>query len=88
MILPAEGIVFRETFAAVAKFTSTRMLLALAARHGLRVQRGDVNKAYLHSDLDEELYMRLFEGIHGTGYGGQSLKLERALYGLKQASCL
>ncbi|GAA5871005.1 hypothetical protein JCM3774_003501 [Rhodotorula dairenensis] len=76
---------FRETFAPVVKFTSTRVLLALAARHRLHVHQADVDKAYLHGALEEELYMRVPEGINGSEYAGKVLELDRALYGLKQA---
>ncbi|GAA5874613.1 hypothetical protein JCM1840_007427 [Sporobolomyces johnsonii] len=48
------GLDFRETFAPVAKFTSIRVLLALAAQQRMRIQQADVDKAYLHADLDEE----------------------------------
>ena len=76
---------FRETFAPVVKFTSIRVLLALAARHRLHVHQADVDKAYLHGALEEELYMRVPEGIDDSEYAGKVLKLDRALYGLKQA---
>ncbi|GAA6026934.1 hypothetical protein JCM8202_005054, partial [Rhodotorula sphaerocarpa] len=76
---------FHETFAPVAKFTSIRVLLALAARHRLHVHQADVDKAYLHGALEEALYMRVPEGIDGSEYNGKVLKLDRALYGLKQA---
>jgi len=79
------GLDFRETFAPVAKFTSIRVLLALAARNNLKLQQADVDKAYLYGKLDEELYMKVPEGIEGGDYAGKVLKLERSLYGLKQA---
>ncbi|GAA6010383.1 uncharacterized protein JCM10292_006688, partial [Rhodotorula paludigena] len=49
------GVDFRETFAPVAKFTLIRTVLAHAARSGLLVHQADVDKAYLHGELDEEL---------------------------------
>ena len=76
---------FRETFAPVVKFTSIRVLLALAARHRLHVHQADIDMAYLHGALEEELYMRVPEGIDDSEYAGKVLKLDRALYGLKQA---
>ncbi|GAA5885137.1 hypothetical protein JCM1840_007414, partial [Sporobolomyces johnsonii] len=81
------GLDFRETFAPVAKFTSIRVLLTLAAqqRMRIRIQQADVDKAYLHADLDEELYMRVPDGVDGPEWDGKVLKLDRALYGLKQA---
>jgi hypothetical protein len=42
-------------------------------------------RAYLHGALEEELYMRVPEGIDDGEYAGKVLNLDRALYGLKQA---
>ncbi|SGY86542.1 BQ5605_C009g05826 [Microbotryum silenes-dioicae] len=42
----------RLTFAPVAKFTSIRALLALAAAHGYHIHQADIDKAYLHGKLD------------------------------------
>jgi hypothetical protein len=44
--------------------SSIRVLLALAARHHLHVHQADVDKAYLHGALAEELYMRVPEGVN------------------------
>ncbi|GEM05987.1 hypothetical protein Rt10032_c01g0004 [Rhodotorula toruloides] len=73
------GVDFRDTFAPVAKFTSIRVLLALAARKKMLIHQADVDKAYLHGSLDEELYMRIPEGIDSGEYSGKVLKLDRAL---------
>ncbi|GAA5824654.1 hypothetical protein JCM3770_003672, partial [Rhodotorula araucariae] len=83
--LQRPGVDFRETFAPVAKFTSIRVLLALAARGKMHIHQADVDKAYLHGKLDKELYMRIPEGIDDPALAGKVLKLDRALYGLKQA---
>ncbi|GAA5826467.1 hypothetical protein JCM3770_003626 [Rhodotorula araucariae] len=82
------GVNFRETFALVAKFTSIRVLLALAAHGKMHIHQADVDKAYLHGELDEELYMRIPEGIDDPALAGKVLKLDGALYGLKQAGCV
>ncbi|GAA5845570.1 hypothetical protein JCM11251_003665 [Rhodosporidiobolus azoricus] len=79
------GVDFRETFAPVAKFTSIRVLLALAARQGLLVEQADVDKAYLYGHLEENLYMRVPERIDLPELGNHVLRLDRTLYGLKQA---
>ncbi|SGZ16631.1 BQ5605_C020g09047 [Microbotryum silenes-dioicae] len=76
------GIDFDETFAPVAKFTSIRALLALAAAHGYHVHQADIDKAYLHGKLDKPLYIRVPDGIYMPG---KVLQLHRSLYGLRQA---
>ena len=81
------GIDYDETFAPVAKFTSIRMLLALAAHYDFEVHQMDVRSAFLNGDLDVDIYMQQPEGYTDDRSGGQLLvcKLNKALYGLKQA---
>ena len=81
-----EGVDYKETFAPVAKFTSIRMLLALAAKQDLEVHQMDVKTAFLHGDLEEDIYMRQPEGFTKPGQEHLVCLLKKSLYGLKQAN--
>ncbi|KAL8278909.1 hypothetical protein RQP46_008578 [Phenoliferia psychrophenolica] len=86
-----EGRDFKETFAPVAKFTSIRLLVALAAKHSYHVHQADVDSAFVQAELDpsEAVYMKLPEGMRDLeGYVGCILKLNKALYGLRQSARL
>lgn len=53
-----KGEDFSETFSPVAKMTSIRILLALAAQKNLEVWHLDVKTAYLNGVLQEEVYLK------------------------------
>ena len=64
---------------------SIRMVLGLAASLDLEVEQMDVKTAFLHGDLDEEIYMEQPEGFEVKGKDNYVWKLKKSLYGLKQA---
>jgi hypothetical protein len=79
-----EGIDYNETFAPVAKFTSIRTILALTAIHDWELDQMDVKTAFLHGDLQEDVYLTP-PASHRT-HPQSVWKLKKSLYGLKQAS--
>lgn len=84
-----EGVDYFETFYPVAKLASVKLILALAAKTGWSLTQMDITNAFLHSDLDEEIYMSLPQGYtlsSGTLSPNAVCRLHKSIYGLKQAS--
>ena len=65
--------------------TTIRVLLPLAASHGLLVHQMDIKTAFLNGELEEEIYMDQPDGFVANGQEGKVCKLLKSLYGLKQA---
>ncbi|THH18467.1 hypothetical protein EUX98_g8949, partial [Antrodiella citrinella] len=78
------GVDYFETFAPVAKLSSFRLLLAIAARNNWDIKSFDFSSAYLNSPLDEDVYMEQPRGFESADRQKYVLKLAKALYGLKQ----
>ncbi|BES98092.1 Hydra magnipapillata [Nesidiocoris tenuis] len=82
------GVDYLETFAPVVKFSSLRLLFALAVELDLNIDCLDVDTAFLYGVLDEVVYMRQPEGCKIAGKESKVCKLNKAIYGLKQSSRL
>ena len=72
-----QGIDFDEVFSPVVKMTTLRCVLALVAKDDLVLHQMDVETAFLHGDLHEEVYMQQRKRFAQKG--------RKSLYGLKQA---
>ncbi|KAL2239399.1 UNVERIFIED_CONTAM: Retrovirus-related Pol polyprotein from transposon TNT 1-94 [Sesamum indicum] len=77
------GIDFTDVFTPVIKLTTIRLVLSMVAAENLELQQMDVKTAFLHGDLEEEIYMVQPEGYNGDDQ--QVCRLKKSLYGLKQA---
>jgi len=78
------GIDYGETFSPVVKFSSIRPILAVAAATGMHLAQFDVKTAFLHGDLQEDVYMTQPKGFEDRS--DRVCKLKKALYGLKQSA--
>ena len=79
------GFDFTETVSQVVKPNTIRLILSIVVSAGWNITHLDVNNAFLHGDLEEEIYMRQPIGFEQGG-PGLVCKLNKAIYGLKQAS--
>ena len=79
-----EGVDYFETFAPTPNAASIRLVAALACKLDWELNHFDVEQAFVQSELDSEVYMRL---PSGCGFmSGKVVRLNKSLYGLKQAS--
>jgi hypothetical protein len=79
------GIDYDETFAPVAKMGTVRTLISCAANFGWSLHQLDMKNAFLHGDLQEEVYMEIPPRFVNEQTVGKICKIKKSLYGLKQS---
>ena len=80
-----EGLDYDETFSPVVRSESVRSVIALASINNLKLHQMDITTAFLHGDLEEEVYMKQPEGFLAQDQEHLVCRLKRSIYGLKQA---
>ena len=79
-----EYIDFGALYAPTVSVSCVRMLAALACELNLDLCHFDIEQAFVRSELEEDVYMRLPQGCGALS--GMLVKLGKSLYGLRQAS--
>ena len=75
-----KGVDFDEIFAPAVKITSIRTVLSITTSMELEVKQLDVKSAFLHGDLEEEIYMQQLKGFMEKRKENFVCWLEKSLY--------
>src|SRR4051812_23176779 len=81
-----KGVDYEETFSTMVRFASLRTILAIVAKLDLGLIQVDVKTAFLHVELDEEIFMDQPGGFKSEGQESKICQLKRSIDGLKQSS--
>ena len=79
------GLDYFDTFSAVVKPCTIRLILTLAISFQWKIRQLDVENAFLNGDLQQEVFMAQPKGFIHHQFSSYVCKLSKALYGLKQA---
>jgi hypothetical protein len=68
--------------------STIKILISCAVNFRWYLHQLDVKNAFLHGDLEEEVYMEIPPGFANNQTPGKVCKLKKSLYGLKQSPCI
>ena len=77
------GVDYSKTFSPVAKIDTIRVLFSIAANKDWPLHQFDMKNAFLHGELEEEVYMKPPLGFSKAYSPREGCRLKKALYGLK-----
>jgi hypothetical protein len=80
-----EGVDYDETIVPVARYTSIRVVISIAAEMGWKIHQMDVKTAFLNGLIEEKVYIEQPLGFEVHGRESHVCRLKKALYRLKQA---
>jgi len=81
------GVDYQENYSPVIHDVTYQIMIVLRIIFKLKSRIVDVETAFLHRDLEEEIYMACPEGLEG-GDKLKCLKLIREIYGLSEECSL
>ena len=79
-----QGVDYFDTFAPTPSTSSIRLLVCVALERDLDLYHFDAEQAFVQSELDADVYMRMPRGCGDMS--GKTVLLNKSLYGLKQAA--
>ncbi|RVX08747.1 Retrovirus-related Pol polyprotein from transposon RE1 [Vitis vinifera] len=74
------GVDYSDTFSPVAKLNSVRLFISIAASQQWMIHQLDIKNAFLHGDLEEEVYLEQPPGFVAQGEYGKSEKDHSVFY--------
>ncbi|KAA3466823.1 Retrovirus-related Pol polyprotein from transposon TNT 1-94 [Gossypium australe] len=80
----SKGIDFHETFSPTAMIATIRTIIAMITTKNWELHQMDMHNAFLHGDLNEEVYMKMPPGFSSES-PRKVCRLRKSLYGLRQA---
>jgi hypothetical protein len=80
------GLDYINTFAAVIKQMSWKLIFALAILYNWYIYKIDMISAFTQGDIDTYIYLYQPEGFINNQFPDYILRLNKALYGLKQSA--
>ena len=79
------GVNYFDTFSPLAKMKSIRLFISLAAYHDWNLHQFNIKNAFLHGNLQEEVYMEQPLRFVAQGEIGKVCRLWKSLYDLRQS---
>ena len=79
------GVNYEEIYSPVIKPTMVRTILSIAISAGWKIHQIDIQNAFLHGTLFEEVFMQQPPGFQHPQFPNHICKFQKAIYGLKQA---
>ncbi|MCO5586428.1 hypothetical protein L7F22_040368 [Adiantum nelumboides] len=76
---------YSETFSPVLRITAFQVLIAIAAQFHFLQHQMNVHRAFLHGDLEEEIYMIQPPGYISSEHPNHVCRLLKSLYGQEQS---